>query len=67
MVIKYYFLDATDQYNILGMPTSHIQGREALVHKGTSNFELIDVPVVPSDQNQRSRFRVFIHPGQNSL
>jgi hypothetical protein len=50
---KYYFLDATDQYNILGMPTSHIQGREALVHKGTSNFELIDVPVVPSDQNQR--------------
>lgn len=50
---KYYFLDATDQYNILGMPTSHIQGREALVHKGTSNFELIDVPVVPSDENQR--------------
>lgn len=48
---KYYFLDATDQYNMLGMPTTHIQGREALVHKGTSNFELIDVPVVPADQN----------------
>jgi hypothetical protein len=49
---KYYFLDATDQYNILGMPTSHIQGREALVHKGTCDFELVDVPVVPSEQNQ---------------
>ena len=50
---QYYFLDATDQYNILGMPTSHIQGREAMVHKGTSNFELIDVPVVPSYKNQK--------------
>ncbi len=48
---KYYFLDATDQYNTLGMPTTHIQGREALVHKGASDFELIDVPVVPADQN----------------
>lgn len=50
---QYYFLDATDQHNTLGMPTTHIQGREALVHKGTSNFELIDVPVVPPEQNQK--------------
>ena len=48
---QYYFLDATDQHNTLGMPTTHIQGREALVHKGTSNFELVDVPVVPSERN----------------
>jgi len=48
---QYYFLDATDQHNILGMPTSHIQGREALVHKGSSNFELVNVPVVDHEQN----------------
>jgi transglutaminase-like putative cysteine protease len=49
---QYYFLDATDQHNILGMPTTHIQGREALVHKGTSDFELVNVPVVASEKNQ---------------
>jgi transglutaminase-like putative cysteine protease len=49
---KYFFLDATDQYNMLGMPTTHIQGREALVHKGTNDFELINVPVVSSEENQ---------------
>jgi transglutaminase-like putative cysteine protease len=49
---QYYFLDATDQYNILGMPTTHIQGREALVHKGISDFELVNVPVVASEKNQ---------------
>jgi hypothetical protein len=48
---QYYFLDATDQHNILGMPTSHIQGREALVHKGSSSFELVNVPVVDHEQN----------------
>ena len=48
---RYYFLDATDQYNILGIPTSHIQGREALINKGASDFELVNVPVVPYEKN----------------
>ena len=48
---KYYFLDATDQYNIMGIPTSHIQGREALINKGVNDFELVDVPVVPYYEN----------------
>ena len=43
---KYYFLDATGRYNVLGMPTEHIQGREALVYRSVSDFELIEVPVV---------------------
>ncbi|MCK5101303.1 MAG: DUF3857 and transglutaminase domain-containing protein [Cyclobacteriaceae bacterium] len=49
---RYYFLDATDQYNILGIPTTHIQGREALINKGTNDFELVNVPIVPSEKNQ---------------
>ena len=48
---QYYFLDATDQYNRLGIPTSHIQGREALINKGANEFELVDVPVVSSEKN----------------
>lgn len=48
---QYYFLDATDQYNKMGIPTSHIQGREALINKGAHDFELVNVPVVPSNQN----------------
>ena len=48
---QYYFLDATDQYNILGVPTTHIQGREALINKGVNDFELVNVPIVPSEIN----------------
>jgi len=48
---QYYFMDATDQYNKLGIPSSHIQGREALINKGVSDFELVNVPVVPSEEN----------------
>lgn len=51
---KYYFLDATDQYNKFGIPTSHIQGKEALVNKGVNDFELVNVPVVPSKINHMS-------------
>jgi hypothetical protein len=48
---QYYFMDATDQYNKLGIPSSHIQGREALINKGKNDFELVDVPVVPLEKN----------------
>ena len=49
---QYYFLDATDQYNTLGIPTSHIQGREALINKGVNEFELVEVPVVSYETNR---------------
>lgn len=47
----YYFLDATDPHNRLGVPTRHIQGQEALINKGTNDFELVNVPVVPFEEN----------------
>lgn len=46
-----YFLDATGRYIPLELPTSFIQGKEALVSKGPSSFELIKVPVVTPDKN----------------
>jgi hypothetical protein len=48
---RYYFLDATDPYNILGTPTSHIQGKDALVNKGSTDFELVNVPIVAAEKN----------------
>ena len=48
---QYFFLDATDQFNVMGVPSSHIQGQEALVNKGVKDFELVDVPVVPYFEN----------------
>jgi len=50
---QYYFLDATDQYNRLGIPSSHIQGREAMVNTGVDDFELVNVPVVSSENNHK--------------
>jgi hypothetical protein len=48
---QYYFLDATDQFNRLGMPSTHIQGREALIDRGPDRYELVQVPVVPCELN----------------
>lgn len=46
-----YFLDATGRYIPLELPTSFIQGKEALVSKGPGSFELIEVPIVAPEKN----------------
>ena len=43
---KPYFLDATGRYIPLEIPTSFIQGKEALVSFGKDSFELIEVPTI---------------------
>ena len=48
---KFFFLDATGRYNVLGTPTEHIQGSEALVYKTVNDFELVEVPVVEPGKN----------------
>ena len=47
---KTYYLDATGRYVKLGMPTSFIQGKEALVSYG-KDFKVKKVPVVPAKEN----------------
>lgn len=47
---EYYFLDATGGYVPLGLPTSFIQGKEALIGKG-EDFEIKEVGIVPSNMN----------------
>ncbi len=47
-----YFLDATGRYTPIDMPTSFIQGKEALVENSTGGYEIKKVPIVPSSKNQ---------------
>jgi hypothetical protein len=48
---KYYFLDATSDYTAFGYPSSMIQGKEALISKGPSDFEIKQVPVLEKENN----------------
>ncbi|PJC61834.1 MAG: transglutaminase [Flavobacteriales bacterium CG_4_9_14_0_2_um_filter_32_27] len=43
------FLDATGRYYKLGIPSSFIQGKEALVGIGENNFKIITVPIMPPE------------------
>ncbi|MFT5777645.1 MAG: transglutaminase-like putative cysteine protease [Crocinitomicaceae bacterium] len=47
----HYFLDATGRFLSLDMPSSFIQGKEALIGLDTENFKIYKVPVVNSDSN----------------
>lgn len=46
-----YFLDATGRYIPIDYPTSFIQGKEALISKGGSNYTIKKVPIVPAIKN----------------
>jgi hypothetical protein len=47
---KTYYLDATSRYIKFGMPTSFIQGKEALVGYG-SDFKIKKVPIIAAKDN----------------
>ncbi len=46
-----YYLDATGRYNPLEIPTSFIQGKEALVSMGKDSFMLKKVPIIKSQKS----------------
>jgi len=48
---KTYFLDATGRYTSIDMPTSFIQGKDALVAYGKDSFKIKIVPVVEPKRN----------------
>jgi hypothetical protein len=48
---EYIFLDATDRETRYGLPTSFIQGKEALINNG-KDFLIVKVPVVEAKKNQ---------------
>lgn len=48
---KYYFLDATGQYQPFGLPTSMIQGKQALIAFDKDKYEIKEVPVIRKEDN----------------
>ena len=57
MIVTYYdsskpvFLDATNNYIAYGIPSSMIQGKQALVEMGINTFKIEEVPIQQSDNN----------------
>lgn len=47
----YIFLDGTDKETLYGIPTSFIQGKEALF-SDDENYKIVKVPVVPAEKNE---------------
>lgn len=46
------FLDATDQKTRYGLPSSFIQGKEALIYLNKNEYKLHKVPIVSEDDNE---------------
>lgn len=57
MIVTYYqngkplFLDATNNYLPLGLPSSMIQGKQALVGIGEKKYQIEEVPIIPCTEN----------------
>ena len=63
---QWTFLDATDPQCIFGLPTSGIQGKEALVSFGSKKYELVQVPIVPAETSSISD-STFLHINDGML
>ena len=48
---KFYFLDATGGYLPLGLPSSFIQGKEALINLGEKNYKITAVDEIAAEKN----------------
>jgi|688.fasta_scaffold02071_14 transglutaminase-like putative cysteine protease len=48
---KWYFLDATDPNGFYDLPSDHIQGKQVMIYKNDTEYELVMVPVVKAEKN----------------
>lgn len=48
---KTFFLDATNNYLPVSLPSSMIQGKECLISLGADDFRIVQVPVIPREEN----------------
>jgi transglutaminase-like putative cysteine protease len=48
---QYYFLDATSDHTAFGLPSSMIQGKEALIALDENRYEVKEVPVISKDRS----------------
>lgn len=65
---QYIFLDATGEYQAFGMPTSMIQGKEALIGIDNSHYEVIKVPIIPMEENtETDNLTLTLNPATRTL
>ncbi|WP_420401352.1 DUF3857 domain-containing protein [Flagellimonas sp.] len=62
---KSYFLDATGRFNAMEMPTSFIQGKEALVSMGRDSFMIKKVPIIDPLKNIYRDYSIIELEGNN--
>jgi hypothetical protein len=48
---QYYFLDATSDHTPFGLPSSMIQGKEALIGLDPTHYEIKTIPEIPKERN----------------
>lgn len=56
---QWVFLDATDPNGIFGLPTDHIQGKQAMIYISDTTYELVMVPVIPAETNYAREVSTF--------
>jgi hypothetical protein len=56
---EWVFVDGTSTFNTYGMPSSFIQGKEALIHLGKDKFEVVKVPEIKALNNSVTDSCVF--------
>lgn len=61
-----YFLDATGRFNPLEIPSSFIQGKEALISIDSSNFLIKEVPIIEPIDNLLTD-SIFLIVNKNNL
>ena len=47
----YIFLDGTDSHCVFGIPSGHIQGKQAIVGLNENEYEIVRVPVIEKEKN----------------
>lgn len=61
------YLDATNSHTPYGLPSSFIQGKEALIGKSFDDYEILNVPVVEKERNQRIDTTYFTIEGDSLI
>lgn len=62
---NYVFLDGTGEYQPFGLPTSMIQGKQAMIGIDSVNYQIVEVPVIDAEQSQRIENATFSIDNRN--
>lgn len=56
---NYVILDGTGEYQPYGLPTSMIQGKEAMIGLDSANYQIIEIPIIDAEKSQKIENATF--------